>query len=157
MPSALERLKTWGLRKRVTGVLSLAMALLLAFHVASWAQAVPLQGATIQSAQRAAAGYREGARRRYELEVVHRGEVRSGFMDTYWFVGAPAPGEVLDLRCAALTGGSCRFFHGAWTTEFGSWLVVLALAGLALGGWGLLERRSRARSGEPPERSGPLR
>lgn len=136
------RLKAWSLRKRVTWALSLAATLLLAVHLTSWAQAVPIDGATVRSAQRSAPGYREGTLRRYDLEVVHRGEVRTGHMDTYWFVGAPAEGEVLDLRYSP-KGGSFRFFHGAWTREFASWAVMLAVAGVVLGIWRFLVRRTR--------------
>ena len=148
MPSPIRKLKdtlrAWSLKKRILVVLCLASILLFTFHLVEWGSAELIEDATILEVRRAAPGHRDGTLRRYELKVLHRGVVLHGIMNTYWFTGKPEAGQVLDLRKTQQDKGYYRFHHGAWTLEFRSWFVMLAVFGLVWGAWEWITRRRRS-------------
>ncbi len=138
-------IKTWSLGTRIFAVLGLATALLFAFHFTQWREGRAWSDVTILEVRRAAPGYRDGTLRRYELTVRRGASILKGHMDTYWFVGRPEEGQVLDLRAVSLDTGRYRFHHGAWSVEFRRWFVWCGLLGLAFGVWRYCVHRSRSR------------
>jgi len=137
-------LKTWSLGARVFAVLGLATASLFAFHLAQWREGRAWSDVTILEVRRAAAGYRDGTLRRYELTVRRGASILAGHMNTYWCFGRPEEGQVLDLRAARVDTGHYRFHHGPWHMEFRAWFLVLGLLGLAFGVWRYFVHRARS-------------
>ncbi|MBU1244542.1 hypothetical protein KKD52_13230 [Myxococcota bacterium] len=140
-----DHLRSWSLKKRIAVVLVLAASFLFTVHLVGWLSADPMPGARILEVRRGAPGHRDGTLRRYELEVLHRGVILRGHMDTYWYVGKPEEDQVLDLRGSRVTEDHYRFYHGAWTAEFRSWFIMFAVLGLVGGIWFFLDRRRRLR------------
>jgi hypothetical protein len=101
--------------------------LLFASEFLEWHYALPMPGSQIVSAVRQPKEYRAFTHRRYKSEVRCSTRLFTGFFDSYWYVGAPTPGEVVDLRRAD-HGSYQRFHYDRWTREFRDWFVFLLVA-----------------------------
>lgn len=124
----------------IAALVGLVAVVLTLSHLWSWSQAKPLPKAKLVSVTPQLSRLK-GSGSHFLIHVDANGSRSKGYMKTYFGMGEPISGEVVDLRVEK--GFVLTFYYADWTREFGSRLVTLLVLAVVGGGFVLWMRRRR--------------